>query len=65
MIKIISSSVVTIVGESLTYQQHLEDLVNRLTAIEKQLESLSSSTDYLEAEDVQELFNQREVICNV
>lgn len=65
MISIISGSNLEIVAVSKTAVERLEDINSRLQIVEDQLYDTLQGEDYLEAQDVQKLFNQREVITDV
>lgn len=62
---IISSTLLTVNGTTKTPSERLVDINIRLTLIEAQLVDTPQGTDYLEAQDIQKLFNQQEVITDV
>ncbi len=65
MISIISGSNLEVLTVSKTAVERLEDINSRLQIVEDQLYDTLQGEDYLEAQDVQKLFNQREVITDV
>ncbi len=65
MISIISGSNLEVLAVSKTAVERLEDINSRLQIVEDQLYDTLQGEDYLEAQDVQKLFNQREVITDV
>ena len=52
-------------GVSMTYLERLESLESRLAAALELLDQIPEDQDFLQADDIQPLFNNREVIFDV